>query len=210
MDPVSEDILTFWFGTVDLTVPIERRDVWFKATPEFDRHLVESYTDIHERAACGALDHLMETAEDCVALILALDQFPRNIFRGTPKAFHADARARAVARQALERGHDRVVGPQPCKFVYLPFGHSEDLADQELAVELYSALGDQRTLESVVGHRNAIARFGRFPHRNRVLGRPNTPAEEEYLRDPPTWGMTAAEAVALERRKAAAQGMPQN
>jgi len=201
MDPLSREILEFWFGTTDMTVEIEKRAVWFRATPEFDRHLIESYAPVHERAASGALDHLMGTAEDCLTLIIALDQFPRNVFRGTARAFAADHKARDIARYALGRGYDRRFARWPKTFVYLPFEHSEELADQEKGIQLYAALGDEEGMKAARGHHHAIRRFGRFPHRNAVLGRANTPEEEEYLKEPPLWGKTAAEVEAIEKRK---------
>ena len=202
MDPLSRDILEFWFGTTDMSVEIEKRAVWFRSTPEFDRHLIDAYTAVHERAASGALDHLMATAADCLTLILALDQFPRNIFRGTARAFATDPKARDVARVALDRGYDRQFARWPKTFVYLPFEHSEELADQERGLELYAAFGDEEGMKAAVGHHDAIKRFGRFPHRNVVLGRVSTPEEEEYLKDPPLWGKTAAEVEEIEKRKA--------
>ena len=206
MDPLSREILTFWFGTLDLSDEMEKRQVWFRATPEFDRYLVEHYTEVHERAAAGKLDHFKRTREDCLTLIMALDQFPRNIYRGTPRAFATDAKAREVAGYALEQGYDQGLARWPRTFFYLPFEHSERLADQERALVLYGSLGNEDSMRAAVGHHAAIKRFGRFPHRNVVLGRPNTPEEEEYLKDPPLWGKTAAEAAELEARKAAAQG----
>ena len=137
------------------------------------------------------------------SLVIALDQFPRNIFRGTPRAFASDAKAREIARTALERGHDEGLGPSFKAFFYLPFEHSERLADQERAVALYEGLGEERPLEAALGHRDAIRRFGRFPHRNEVLGRENTPEEAEYLKAPPSWGLTAAEFAEWEREKEA-------
>ena len=117
MHPLSKDILTFWFGTTDLTVEIEKRPVWFKSTSEFDQHLIDHYADIHEQAAAGALDHLRETPTDCLSLILALDQLPRNIFRGTARAFATDAKALDVALHAVTQGFDAVLpagrGPSP-------------------------------------------------------------------------------------------------
>ena len=206
MDPLARDILSFWFGTLDLGGPIERRPIWFRSTPEFDSYLARTYTGAHERAAAGALDHLMDDPAECLALIIALDQFPRNIFRGTARAYASDARARTVARHALDRGYDRGFHRWPRTFAYLPFEHSEDLADQERGVELYRSLGDENALQSAVGHCEAIRRFGRFPHRNVILGRRNTPEEDAYLQDPPTWGMTAAEFAAAEARRAAQGG----
>ena len=182
MDPVARDILTFWFGTDDLSAPIERRDVWFKSTPAFDGELIDRFADVHLRALEGAHDHFLDTAAECVALVIALDQFPRNIYRGTARAFHADARARRIARDAIVRGHDREVVEQARRFFYLPFVHSEDLSDQDLAVELNRPIADERTFNSIVAHRDAIARFGRFPHRNAVLGRQSTPEELEFLK----------------------------
>ncbi len=202
MDPVAEDILRFWFGAADPRAEFERRDVWFKATPEFDAQLVENYLDVHERAAAGAFDRFVESAADCLALIVALDQFPRNVYRGTPRAFEADPKAREVAAAAIDRGYDKGFSYFPRVFVYLPFEHSERLADQERSVALFSGLGEGPSLDAAVGHYEAIRKFGRFPHRNAALGRRNTPEEEEYLKDPPLWGMTAAEAAELERRKA--------
>ncbi len=202
MYPLSTEILSFWFGTADLVAEIERRDVWFRATEEFDRCMVERYRGVHEAAAAGALDHFERTPEDCLTLILALDQFPRNIFRGTGRAFDTDAKARGVARHALARGYDREYGRWPRAFAYLPFEHSERLADQERALALYRTFGDERSMAAAIGHHDAIRRFGRFPHRNAAIGRENTPEEEEYLKDPPLWGKTAAEAAELEREKA--------
>ena len=206
MAPLSREILTFWFETLDLSVEMEKRQVWFRSTPEFDRYLVEHYTGVHERAAAGELDHLKGTPEDCLTLIMALDQFPRNIYRGTPRAFATDAKAREVALYALEQGYDQGFARWPRTFIYLPFEHSELLADQERALVLYRSLGNEDSMRAAVGHHAAIKRFGRFPHRNAVMGRPNTREEDEYLKDPPLWGKTAAEAAELEARKAAAQG----
>ncbi len=206
MDPLARDVLTFWFGTADLAGKIDRRAVWFRATPEFDAALVERYRDALARAAAGEIDQLQDGREDCVSLILMLDQFPRNIFRGTARAFASDAKARRVARHAIARGFDRGLHLWPRTFIYLPFEHSEDLADQERGVALFRSLGDPRTLDSALAHRDTIRRFGRFPHRNAALGRANTPEEEDYLRNPPLWGKTAAEAADLERSKAARAG----
>ena len=202
MDTIAEKILTFWFGTVDLSGAIERRPVWFKATPEFDADLVRNFAAVHSRAARGDLDRFVDEPAECLALIIALDQFPRNLYRGTPRSYATDAKARATAVLALDRGYDRGFSHFPRVFAYLPFEHSEALEDQDRAVELFSALGEGRSTESAIAHRDAIRRFGRFPHRNRILDRTNTPEEDEYLKDPPLWGMTAAEAEELEKRKA--------
>ena len=203
MQTLTEDFLEFWFGTTDMSAEIERRPVWFKATPEFDAELTDRYSDLPERAASGALDHFVETPKDCLALIMFMDQLPRNIFRRTPRAYDFDPEARRMATRAIEKGHDRTFSYFPRVFTYLPFEHSENLADQYRSVELFSRLEEGPSIESAIKHREAIQKFGRFPHRNAVLGRENTPEESEYLRNPPLWGMTAAEAEELERRQAA-------
>lgn len=199
MHPLTIDILSFWFDTTDLTIEMDRREVWFKSTPEFDNHLIEHFTEAHEKAAAGEFDHFVESPEDCVALLLMLDQFPRNIYRGTPKAFHTDPKARSITYQALDRGHHLKMSIRPKSFIFLPLEHSEELADQKRALELYATLKDERSMNAAQGHHDAVERFGRFPHRNKVLGRPNTPEEEEYLKIPPTWGMTKAQAEERDR-----------
>jgi len=199
MDTIAKDILTFWFGTADLKADIEKRDLWFKSTPEFDAELIEKFTHVHERAAAGELDHFRDTAEGCLALVISLDQFPRNIYRGSGQAFHTDKKACALSHYALAEEFDNTLSIEPRKFFYLPLVHSETLSDQEIAVEKYRVFDDEKSLKSAIGHRDAIQRFGRFPHRNKCLGRVSTAEEEEYLEIPPTWGMTAAEAAAHEK-----------
>lgn len=203
MHPVAEDILTFWFETADLSADLERRQVWFRSTPEFDREIAERFTEVHERAAGGAFDRFVESRAECLALVLSLDQFPRNIFRATPRAFGSDAKAREIARIALDRGYDQGICTAFRMFFYLPFEHSETLADQERSVPLYRGLNEERSLQSAIGHRDAIRRFGRFPHRNEVLGRESTAEEAEYLKEPPSWGLTAAEFAEWEREREA-------
>ncbi len=204
MDPTAASVLEFWFGTTDIRAGIERRPEWFKTTPEFDAPLARDFSEVHERAARGELDSFREDPAECLALIVVLDQFSRNLHRGTPRAYACDEKALGLAALALRRGHDRGYGRFPRVFAYLPFEHSENPADQDRSVELFSALGDERSTESAVAHRDVIRRFGRFPHRNAVLGRANTPEEEKYLENPPRWGMTAAQAADLEARGAAA------
>ena len=199
MHKIAEDILTFWFGTADMTADIERNDLWFKSTPEFDSELIEKFEAVHERAAAGELDGFQETPEECVALVISLDQFPRNIYRGSGKAFHTDNKACAISHLALAREYDAAISVEARKFFYLPLVHSERLADQNLAVEKYRAFDDEKSMQSAVGHRDAILRFGRFPHRNKGVGRDNTPEEDEYLKIPPTWGLTKAQAEERER-----------
>jgi uncharacterized protein (DUF924 family) len=181
-------ILDFWFGAA--SDPPERdrpRAVWFEADAAFDAALSERFLGDHERAHDGALGHWQLHRESCLALLLLLDQLPRNLFRGTGRAFASDARARAAARQALERGFDRDMPPVHRWFFYLPFEHSEDLADQGLSLRLHATLPDDEDKASAMDwarrHYDIIARFGRFPHRNRMLGRISTPQEEAFLQE---------------------------
>lgn len=203
MDVVAE-ILDFWFGTRQLASGIELRDVWFRSTPEFDAEIERRFLGVYEAAARGEYDQFKETPEGALALIIMLDQFPRNLFRGDARSFATDPQARDVARFAVDNGFDAGFDAWPRVFMYLPFEHSESLADQERGVALFEAIpnAEERTRNSAREHRDAIARFGRFPHRNAVLGRANTPEEEEYLKTPPKWGKTAAEIEALESAEA--------
>jgi len=198
---LSEDILNFWFEDLDLTREREKRDLWFKSTPEFDQAIRDNFLTAYEDAAAGQLDEMMRSRESCLALILILDQFSRNLFRNNPQAFAVDSKAREIARHALDNGFDQDLSEFVKIFFYLPFEHSEELADQVLSVKLFSSMASERTVEAAIGHHDAIARFGRFPHRNAVLGRENTREEEEYLKDPPLWGKTAAQAEEAELAK---------
>ena len=206
MDPLASEILTFWYGHTDLTGEMERRDIWFRSEPDFDAEITMRFQQIHERAGGGAFDHFMGAPAESLALAIILDQFPRNMYRGSPRAFGTDAKAREVARGALDRGHDKGISSWHRTFLYLPFEHSENMVDQDRACALYETLGQERSLQAALDHREAILRFGRFPHRNSVLGRENTPEEEEYLKDPPLWGKTAAEVAEIERRKSSQGG----
>ena len=181
---LSEDILNFWFEDLDLTREREKRDLWFKSTPEFDQAIRDNFLTAYEDAAAGLLDEMMRCRESCLALILILDQFSRNLFRNNPQAFAADSKAREIARHALDNGFDQDLSEFVKIFFYLPFKHSEELADQELSVKLFSSMASERTVEPAIGHHDAIARFGRFPHRNEALGRTSTAAELAFLTEP--------------------------
>ena len=135
---------------------------------------------LHEAAARGELSDWLATADGALALMVLLDQFPRNAFRGTPRMYATDTLARQVAHRAIEAGHDRAVDEQLSLFFYLPFGHSEDLVDQERSVALARRLG-QPNLSHAERHRDIVSRFGRFPHRNPILGRSMTEEEKRYL-----------------------------
>lgn len=183
-EALAKRILTFWFGTANLADPVEFREAWFKRDDAFDQDIRAGFSNEVERALRGELDAMVETAEGTLALLLLLDQFTRNLFRGTPKAFAGDARARKIAKAALARGFDATMSPNHRIFLYLPFEHSEDIADQERSVTLFATLNDPRAYEYAVRHKDVIARFGRFPHRNAALGRASTSEEIEFLKTP--------------------------
>jgi len=166
------EVVAFWEGAGPAR--------WFAKDDEFDRRFRERFLTLHESAARGDLDGWDATPTGALALMVLLDQFPRNSFRGTPRMYATDAAARKHAAAAIAAGHDRMVAVELQKFFYLPFGHSEDLVDQERAVELCGRLGG-RDLQQAEHHRDIVRRFGRFPHRNAILGRPMTQVEEEYL-----------------------------
>jgi len=153
---------------------------WFAKDLEFDRDFRDRFMHLHMQAAARKLDHWAESAQGCLALLILLDQFPRNSFRDTAHMFATDPLALFFARQALERSFLEQIDPQLRVFMVLPFEHSESLDDQELAVKLCKDLSP-RVYEFAVIHRDVIRRFGRFPHRNRALGRVTTPEEQAFL-----------------------------
>jgi uncharacterized protein (DUF924 family) len=153
---------------------------WFRKDDAFDRDFRDRFLSTHEAAARGEFDTWANTAEGALALCILLDQFPRNSFRGTARMFATDEKARAIARAAVDRGFDAQVEEPLRQFFYLPFMHSEHLADQDLCVELSERVGADSVRWAVL-HRDIVARFGRFPHRNPVLGRQTTPEEQSFL-----------------------------
>jgi uncharacterized protein (DUF924 family) len=157
---------------------------WFAKSDAFDAEIRERFQAAHHAAARGELDGWDETATGALALLLLLDQFPRNIWRDSPHAFATDPLAREAAEAAIERGFDVAVAPALRQFFYLPLEHSEDLGDQERAVALAAASGDEHLLKWAKIHRDIIRRFGRFPHRNDILGRTSTTAERAFLSRP--------------------------
>ena len=186
IDRLAQEVHGFWFA--DGTGPAGFRPVWFQAVPDFDRAIAARFAGAVEEAAAGELDGLAATPRGSLALVILLDQFPRNLFRGQARAFVGDAKARAVAGQALERSFEAALVPLERHFLYLPFQHSEALDDQRRSLDLYTALaeagGSVEALDHARRHHEAIARFGRFPHRNADLGRATTAAEQAYLATP--------------------------
>lgn len=178
---------SFWFGELREPDYGKRRDVWFKKDPEFDALIKDRFWLLLENAEAGLLDGWKSSPRGSLALTILLDQFPRNIYRDTPRAFASDPMALEVASQALDREFDRCMLPVERQFLYLPFMHSERLADQDRGVSLYKPLRDEGlgdVYDYMLRHREIIAEFGRFPHRNAILGRKSTPEETAFLMTP--------------------------
>ena len=174
-----DEVLNFWFDGD----PSVWREVWFEKDSEFDSSCAR-FADALQDARQGAYDHWTHTPRGTLALVILLDQFSRNLHRDSPEAFAADAKARDIARAAVASGIDKALGPMERMFVYLPFEHSEDLADQDEAMRLFEMLRDalsSETLAYAEDHREVIRRFGRFPYRNAALGRESTPEELAWL-----------------------------
>nr|WP_222432786.1 DUF924 family protein [Caenimonas sedimenti] len=156
-------------------------DQWFRKDAAFDERFRQRFMASHEAAAGGGLDAWAQTPEGSLSLLILLDQFPRNAFRDSPRMYATDAKAREIARAAASRGWPNQVEPELRQFFALPFQHSEQLADHEQSVAIAESLGGE-ALRYARHHRDIIERFGRFPHRNALLGRSSTPQEEEFLR----------------------------
>ncbi len=173
IDARAEEAVSFWREAGPAR--------WFARDEAFDQQIQRRFLALHEAAArCELMDWAGE-AEGALALLLLLDQFPRNLFRGSAHAFATDPLALSVAKRAISVGHDRATDPLMRTFFYLPFMHSETPADQALCVSFYEALGDANSLKFAIIHRDIIAKFGRFPHRNPVLGRSTSPDEQAFL-----------------------------
>ena len=181
--PGFSEVLDFWFGAPDSPERGRPRKAWFRKSEIFDAEIRRRFLATWERAARGELERWQETPLASLALVVVLDQFPRNMFRGTARAFSSDPPALAAARSMIERGFDRLLAPVERQFAYLPFEHAEDLAAQRHALALFQAL-DRDLLDYARRHYEIIARFGRFPHRNAVLGRESTAEETEFLGQP--------------------------
>ena len=197
----AEEVLDFWFADapVDPDALARRNRVWFQGGEPFDRECTERFADTLKAAARGELDAWKNTPRGRLALIILLDQFSRNVYRGTADAFKQDDQALALCKEGLDLGHDRQLAPCERTFFYMPLEHAEDRDVQRLSVHLFERLAEeapqkwQAQLLANAGyardHRKIVEEFGRFPHRNAVLGRASTPAEEAYLAgDAPRFG----------------------
>lgn len=170
----AQDVLDFWF--------VEHgQDDWFGGQAEFDARLATRFGELHERVSKGEAWHWRETASGRLAEVIVLDQFSRQLHRGSARAFAQDGMALVLAQEAIFDGADHQVDMARRMFFYMPFMHSESLLIQDEGVRLFETLGNQDLLKFMLDHRDTIARFGRFPFRNRALGRPSTPAELAYM-----------------------------
>ena len=167
------DILAFWREAGPAR--------WYERDDAFDAELRRRFLALWQKASAGELSSWEASDEGALALVIVLDQFPRNMFRGDARTYASDAPAREVAHRAIERGVDARIDPELRQFLYLPFNHSEHLADQLRCIELTRAAGNAENLKWAEHHADIIRRFGRFPHRNRLLGRTTTPEEQAFL-----------------------------
>lgn len=176
-DIQPNDIIAFWFETL-------APEDWYRAPPEIDAKVTERFSAVYEALRKAVPEDWLQSPRGRLAAILVLDQFPRNMFRGTPQAFATDAKALALAKDAIAAGADMALAPEQRAFLYMPFQHAEDLEVQRRSVALYEDLGNAENLDFAARHCEVIARFGRFPHRNDILGRESTPEEIAFLKEP--------------------------
>ena len=170
-------VLAFWFE--DLS-PSQ----WFDATASVDAACRDRFAALHDRLASHVPLDWLATPEGCLAAVIVLDQFPRNMYRGNRRAFDSDKAALAIAKYAIDRGFDKLLDPMRTSFLYMPFQHAEDPKAQARSVELFARLGNAEILDFARRHKAIIDRFGRFPHRNEILGRSSSQAEKTFLETP--------------------------
>lgn len=186
----TEEILSFWFGEArdEQAYYEERRDLWFAAAPQVDQNIRDLFMADYQLAAGRHLMGWQDAPRTGLALVVLLDQFPRNMFRGDPRAFATDPLAREVAARLMQQDSDRLLLPVERMFVYLPFMHSENLSHQQQSVALFQQLAQERdylgSTSYALRHKEIIERFGRFPHRNAIVGRASTPEELAFLQQP--------------------------
>lgn len=183
-DAVTADwaaaLLDFWFNQVG-------EEGWYSHDPALDQHCIDRFAVLWNEKRTLPPESFLDRADDALAAVLLFDQLPRNMFRGQAQAFATDPIAREVARGAIALGYDIQIGGAGRLFFYMPFQHSEDLADQELSLSLFEGTGDARSLDFARQHHATIARFGRFPHRNAALGRTTLPAEAAAVAEGSQW-----------------------
>jgi uncharacterized protein (DUF924 family) len=172
----AQAVLDFWFGE-------SIKPKWFAKDKKLDDFITERFSNIREKAIVGALDDWLQIPEELLALVIILDQFSRNIFRGSPESFDADSEALEIAKHAIEYKMDQTLNTNQKMFLYIPFMHSEELEDQEESVKLFTTIGEESLIFAKL-HHDIITKFGRFPHRNQILGRKSTTQEIKFLKMP--------------------------
>ncbi|VAW91143.1 FIG027190: Putative transmembrane protein [hydrothermal vent metagenome] len=170
---ISQDLIDFWFSD-------RVSKLWYSSTPEFDKEVNDKFSSMYNAACDGELDNWRATANGCLALIILFDQYPLNVFRGDKKSFATETQALEIAQYCIDQGLDQQLTKTQQSFVAMPFMHSEQIAHQELAIKLYNNISPNN-LEFAHHHYDIIKKYGRFPHRNKILGRQSTPEEQAYL-----------------------------
>lgn len=181
MKQQSDEVLKFWYEELE---PPQ----WFKSTPDLDAEIVRRFGPLLHQLHEVSVDTIQGTPRELLAAVIVLDQFSRTVHRGTARAFENDEKALALTRRLVDSGDDKKLSADERYFLYMPLMHSESLADQEHCLALYEAMGSENGVHWAKDHIGVIQRFGRFPHRNRVLGRANTPEEDAYLESANTYG----------------------
>lgn len=179
-DVLPEDarrVLDFWYGAL-------KPEQWWKRDEKVDAGIISCFASVYECLVDDVPEEWLASPRGCLAAIIILDQFPRNMFRDDPRAYATDAMALEIARQTVAAGNDVKLSPSERGFLYMPYQHSEDSRIQALSIELFEALGDASQLDFAIKHKQIIDRFGRFPHRNKCLGRNSSTEEEEFLKAP--------------------------
>ena len=177
VDNWQEQVLAYWYSE------LSSKD-WFVKNEVVDQAIAERFKGLHERLAHEARGGGYDTGHDALAAVIVLDQFPRNMYRGSPRSFASDAQALAISAAAIEDGLDKGLSIGERQFLYMPHMHSEDAAVQARCVRLFGSFNNDQLLDFAVRHKQIIDRFGRFPHRNEVLGRQSTPEELAFLQEP--------------------------
>lgn len=172
-----KEVLSFWFSK-------NSSKYWFAKSDDFDNQVTAKFSDLYEDAVCGQLDSWKNKPRSALALVILFDQFPRNMFRNSAKAFFTDGKALSIAKYSIENGFDKKLNDDERKFLYLPFMHSESLVDQKTSLQLFKELGQYSSYDYAVRHHDIIAEFGHYPHRNKVLKRKSTAKETKFLKSP--------------------------
>lgn len=174
MTATPQQIIDFWYSPAI-------KQHWFNSTPEIDQQIREQYQTLWQQAQAGQLDSWQQSPQGCLALVILLDQFPLNMFRGKAEGFATEQQAVAICKQAIQQGLDKQLEKPQLGFLYMPLMHSENRADQDLSISKFTEAGLPDNLHFAQHHREIVQRFGRFPHRNAILGRESTAEEIAYL-----------------------------